>query len=63
MICHNWAEILHMYLLQCTTDQVHVFIIMDFYELCFDRIVDTSEEYIKVIILHPNVHSFFHLFM
>ena len=25
--------------------------------------MDTSEEYIKIIIVHPNVHFFFRLFM
>ena len=29
----------------------------------FGRIVDTFEEYIKVIIMQPNVHFFFLLFM
>ena len=29
----------------------------------FGRIVDTSEEYIKIIIVNPNVHYFFLLFM
>ena len=36
---------------------------MDFCDLKFGRLVDTSEEYIEVIIVHSKVYFFFLLFM
>ena len=35
---------------------------MDFCDLKFDELVETSEEYSKVIIVHPTVHFFFFFF-
>ena len=36
---------------------------MDLCDLKFGRTVDTSEEFINVIIVHPKVHLFFLSFM
>ena len=36
---------------------------MDFWDLQFGRLMDTSEEYFKVISLHPTVHFFLFLYM
>ena len=43
--------------MQITLDFLNIF--MDFWDLYFRRLVDTSEEYIKVIIVHPTVHFSF----
>ena len=45
----------------CCTDNTWFFfnIFMDFWDLYFGRLVDTSEEYIKVVIVHPTVHFLF----
>ena len=36
---------------------------MEFWDLYFVRLLDTSKEYIKVIIVNPTVHFFFLLYM
>ena len=36
---------------------------MDFWDLQFERLVNTYEEYIKVIIVHPPLYFFFLLYM
>ena len=43
--------------MQITLDFLNIF--MDFWDLKFRRLLDTSEEYIKVIIVHPTVHFSF----